>query len=52
MNTMIIRQGHYYDTRDGQDYVLTGFTDKVITFNGNITITVEDFNKYFKMCLA
>jgi len=49
MKTPIVRQGRYRDTRTTEIMVLTGWSDKAIVFNGNITVLEDDFYKYFTL---
>lgn len=49
MGIPIIRQGRYIDSRDHSTLILTSIAEETVTFNGNITITLDEFNKYFKI---
>ncbi len=49
MSTPIIRQGRYVDTRTHEVMVLTAWGGDTLTFNGNIVVTIKDFEEYFRI---
>ena len=49
---VIIRSGRYTDTRSGKRYILVRYNSSFLVFQGDITVSTEDFNEFFIMELA
>lgn len=49
METPIIRAGRYVDTRSSKQYTLVRFNSEFLVFQGDLQISVEEFNEYFVM---
>jgi hypothetical protein len=52
METPIIRQGRYTDSRTDAIFILTGWSDHTVVFNGNTYISIEDFKTYFRLATS